>query len=118
MLKAKKLILAGDPMQLGPTIISEGNRRHQKDKGSKVKATPTASSQDVPTDGSEPPSSTDVDSEDDRVEEEAAIEKVPEKEKKKTTCILRPPRSLNKTLFDRVEDMYGYGLAHNFDPSG
>jgi len=38
VLKAKKLILAGDPMQLGPTIISEGDRRHAKNSSTKAAA--------------------------------------------------------------------------------
>lgn len=112
MLKAKKLVLAGDPMQLGPTIISEGNLRHQKNKDSKPKSA-ASSNQVAATDESETSNNTDVDSDDVVTGEEAAVEKVPEndngqkKKKKKTTCVLRPPRSLNKTLFDRVEDMYG-----------
>lgn len=113
MLKAKKLVLAGDPMQLGPTIISEGNLRHQKNKDSKPKSTASSNEATRTTDESEASNNSDVDVDsDDVTEEKPAAEKVLEndngqKKEKKTTCVLRPPRSLNKTLFDRMEDIYG-----------
>ncbi|KAL1691488.1 P-loop containing nucleoside triphosphate hydrolase protein [Schizophyllum commune] len=59
--KAKKLILAGDPMQLPPTILSID--RKAKDK-----------------------------------------------KQRNRTPILRPPRTLETTLFDRLEKMHGPGI--------
>ncbi|KIO11179.1 hypothetical protein M404DRAFT_128024 [Pisolithus tinctorius Marx 270] len=69
--KAKKLILAGDPMQLPPTILSLDKRR----KNGRAKET------------------------------KPARPKKPEKRP-----ILRPPRTLETTLFDRLEKMYGPGI--------
>ncbi|KAJ3850391.1 P-loop containing nucleoside triphosphate hydrolase protein [Lentinula lateritia] len=66
--KAKKLVLAGDPMQLPPTVLSLDKRRKQPSKGS---------SASIPR------------------------SKMP---------ILRPSRSLETTLFDRLESMYGSGI--------
>ncbi|EDR10416.1 uncharacterized protein LACBIDRAFT_319758 [Laccaria bicolor S238N-H82] len=64
--KAKKLILAGDPMQLPPTILSIGNNKKAKAKAGKSASIATNK----------------------RIE-------------------LMPPRTLETTLFDRLEKMYG-----------
>ncbi|EIW79810.1 P-loop containing nucleoside triphosphate hydrolase protein [Coniophora puteana RWD-64-598 SS2] len=68
--KAQKLILAGDPMQLPPTILS--------------------------TDKS-------------KVSKKAKDGKVADRKAKRRPG-LRPPRSLETTLFDRLERMYGPGI--------
>lgn len=134
--KARKVILAGDPMQLPPTILSI-NKHKKKTSGS---ATPTKSTSIVAdqktlreSTASEPQlpeedegtSSSGAESEvesikgDEIMAQDATIE-VPEggsqlktepaqktqKGAKKRTG-LRPPRTLETTLFDRLERMYG-----------
>ncbi|KAJ3757511.1 P-loop containing nucleoside triphosphate hydrolase protein [Lentinula raphanica] len=64
--KAKKLILAGDPMQLPPTVLSLDKRKKEKQKGISTRSTKTP--------------------------------------------VLRPPRTLETTLFERLESMYGPGI--------
>ncbi|THG99271.1 hypothetical protein EW026_g3058 [Hermanssonia centrifuga] len=126
ILKSKKLILAGDPMQLPPTILSADKR----DKSSLTKyLRPTRQSRPVAkldketppssTPASQPASETDAESGDSdgdsmtASDEEPVIEAVdsaPPTQKKKASQIsqrLRPPRSLETTLFSRLEQMYG-----------
>ncbi|KIJ28163.1 hypothetical protein M422DRAFT_61944 [Sphaerobolus stellatus SS14] len=140
ILKAKKLILAGDPMQLGPTIISEGNKRHEKSKvgakeGAKISApkpksapSPPKPSTDIPnpstadsdvdsdSDASSSGYSTDPDIQD---EGDSELPKVSESTSKSTAkptrSLLRPPKSLNTTLFDRLETMYGRKVKRMLD---
>lgn len=129
MLKAKKLILAGDPMQLGPTVISEGNLRHQKTKDLKMKTStakqeikppvlkvePQALNDKVTNSDASGTESSSVGSE---TEEDTAAKTISENKRenrRKSGCLLRPPRSLNKTLFDRLEDMYGPKIKHTLD---
>ncbi|KDQ32825.1 hypothetical protein PLEOSDRAFT_1032118 [Pleurotus ostreatus PC15] len=66
--KAKKLILAGDPMQLPPTILSIN--AHEKSKTQAAKSSGSTAS-------------------------------------KTASPVIRPPRTLETTLFDRLEKMYG-----------
>ncbi|KAJ3818720.1 P-loop containing nucleoside triphosphate hydrolase protein [Lentinula raphanica] len=73
--KAKKLILAGDPMQLPPTVLSLDKRKEDSKKG----ASTVTQSQT----------------------KQARSTKTP---------VLRPPRTLETTLFDRLESMYGPGI--------
>ncbi|KAK0498765.1 P-loop containing nucleoside triphosphate hydrolase protein [Armillaria luteobubalina] len=70
--KVKKLILAGDPMQLPPTVLSVT-------KDSKAKTNKKA--------------------------KPSATKKPPDSKKKDPS--LKPPRTLETTLFDRLEKMYG-----------
>ncbi|KAJ4496074.1 AAA domain-containing protein [Lentinula edodes] len=155
--KAKKLILAGDPMQLPPTVLSLDKRRKQQSKGasassqnsqtktgsgkSKVKpnlaknATPIRPS---PSDSRKDEENTGNGSGDDvkgemaiedskspstpdsGTEEESAGSGSDDDAKSKTVVannkprskmsILRPSRSLETTLFDRLESMYGSGI--------
>jgi DNA polymerase alpha-associated DNA helicase A len=119
--KAKKLILAGDPMQLPPTVLSNNKRdKKKKDESKPVgvpskpdqdKITPpkeeessqshvTASSQDTDQSGSES-----TDSEDDQ--DDTPETKVVSPQQKKSSIALRPPRTLETTLFERLEKMYG-----------
>ncbi|KAF5352066.1 hypothetical protein D9758_009403 [Tetrapyrgos nigripes] len=148
--KAKKLILAGDPMQLPPTILSldkDKNKKGSKDKGagskgkkdSKTKK-PAAEkakpgekkgatvNKDLPNDkdGTPPPDSEDDEdsgSESDSAEADAqespnASTSKPESKSasnKKTATVtyprpLRPPHTLETTLFDRLEKMYGSSI--------
>ncbi|KAG1859983.1 AAA domain-containing protein [Suillus tomentosus] len=133
--KAKKLILAGDPMQLPPTILSIDKHK----KNTSGTATPkknastvndqkqsresTASKPQLPEED-EGTSLSDTDSEagsvkgDEIMAQDTTVEvsegsqpnPKPEtktrKEAKKRTG-LRPPRTLETTLFDRLERMYG-----------
>lgn len=133
--KAKKLILAGDPMQLPPTILSIDKHK----KNASGTATPkknastvndqkksresTASKPQLPEED-EGTSLSDTDSEagsvkgDEIMAQDTTVEVSegsqpnlkPEtktrKDAKKRTG-LRPPRTLETTLFDRLERMYG-----------
>lgn len=134
--KARKLILAGDPMQLPPTILSI-DKHKKKTSGT---ATPKKSASTVNTqeksrestaskpqlpEEDESTSLGDADSEvesvkgDEIMAQDATIEvseggsqpnpkpeKKSQKEAKERTG-LRPPRTLETTLFDRLERMYG-----------
>jgi DNA polymerase alpha-associated DNA helicase A len=142
--KAKKLILAGDPMQLPPTILSldkhEKKRKQAKSSERTTKAglqgnkAPKPSAGDekrtVPAneDDKENPlsSSTEAgsDSESESVRGDTVLaedttvpatdgeEKSSEPSKKKPVkrSRLRPPRTLETTLFDRLERIYGPGI--------
>ncbi|KAI9064437.1 P-loop containing nucleoside triphosphate hydrolase protein [Trametes sanguinea] len=131
--KAQKLILAGDPMQLPPTIISIDKKDKKKDKGSSAsdKGKPKASSSgkgpkgasskpapaatdsaDTPPDaeGSE---STEEEEGDPEIaaDPEESLKAAPRDPRKPgSQAILRPPRTLETTLFERLEKMYGPGI--------
>ncbi|EGO26696.1 hypothetical protein SERLADRAFT_447834 [Serpula lacrymans var. lacrymans S7.9] len=144
--KAKKLILAGDPLQLPPTILSL-NKHEKKEKtapiaksqpqkqGQNKKSNSPVSSQKAvisqdketskpsvpPVNDDESSSSSNSDSESQSGEENAVDDKdevvLPKDEKQKRTpkqkqkkSGLRPPRTLEVTLFDRLEKMYGPGI--------
>lgn len=133
--KGKKLILAGDPMQLPPTILSV-DQHGKKAKGNSTtknvtppktggKKTSTVSDANPSSDDvvEEPPASETDPSSDSDADEEELSEKdrevvstpapVKEAKKKKRTPrprSLRLPRSLETTLFDRLEKMYGPGI--------
>ncbi|KAF8186355.1 P-loop containing nucleoside triphosphate hydrolase protein, partial [Pholiota molesta] len=79
--KAKKLILAGDPMQLPPTILSINGK---KEKRSDIKSKPATSKKS-------PISNLSL-------------------ENKPRVAKLVPPRTLETTLFDRLEGMYGASI--------
>ncbi|PSR75786.1 hypothetical protein PHLCEN_2v8903 [Hermanssonia centrifuga] len=126
ILKSKKLILAGDPMQLPPTILSADKRdkssltksprptRQSKPVAKLDKETPTSSTP-APEPASEPDAESGGSDGDSMIasDEEPVIEAVdsaPPTQKKKASQIsqrLRPPRSLEITLFSRLEQMYG-----------
>ncbi|KIK46042.1 hypothetical protein CY34DRAFT_464858 [Suillus luteus UH-Slu-Lm8-n1] len=134
--KARKVILAGDPMQLPPTILSI-DKQKKKTSGiatskksantaddQKTSQESTASKPQLPEED-EGTSHSDADSEvesikgDDIMAQDATIEvsqgesrpktktqrKTQKKAKKRAG--LRPPRTLETTLFDRLERMYG-----------
>ncbi|EKM78395.1 hypothetical protein AGABI1DRAFT_101114 [Agaricus bisporus var. burnettii JB137-S8] len=99
--KARKLILAGDPMQLPPTIISINQETESKTmkratqtskKGSKVAAKDPSSSPD---------------SEDKAGSPGDDMPKVNVPATRKPQPVLLPPHTLETTLFDRLEQMYG-----------
>ncbi|KAI0321507.1 P-loop containing nucleoside triphosphate hydrolase protein [Amylostereum chailletii] len=138
ILKANKLILAGDPKQLPPTILSLDKSRKEKTASkddSKPKATKLSSKvpesansskiapETVPDVKAEPEdgggstsSGGDSGTESDNPTPEKPIETVPTQEKKKPVRVkkhdpaLRPPRTLETTMFERLEKMYGPGI--------
>ncbi|KAI0088229.1 P-loop containing nucleoside triphosphate hydrolase protein [Irpex rosettiformis] len=129
--KAKKLILAGDPMQLPPTILSVDQHRKSEKKAlpSQKEQTQTAMKPPVTAKDIEPvipesenstvsdeeSSSSKSETEDEEDEEppaavKAALNKTSKPRKLKKKQGLRPPRSLETTLFERLEKMYGPGI--------
>ncbi|PPR00946.1 hypothetical protein CVT24_000253 [Panaeolus cyanescens] len=106
--KAKKLILAGDPMQLPPTVISinKDKKEPKTNKASKTKdkTKKSTNSQVVPKEQSE--DSTTDDSEAELASAAALMSMSP------TVIVpkLVPPRTLETTLFDRLEKMYGASI--------
>ncbi|KAJ7076414.1 AAA domain-containing protein [Mycena epipterygia] len=95
ILKAKKLILAGDPMQLPPTVLSVDS--HKKSDNSEQ-----SSSSDVDAEPStDKPKTPPIASS--HAQEKSAVPK-------KRVPILRSPRTLETTLFDRLEKMYGSSI--------
>ncbi|KAI0795525.1 P-loop containing nucleoside triphosphate hydrolase protein [Abortiporus biennis] len=124
--KAKKLILAGDPLQLPPTVLSNDKDKVQK-KDAKVKSattakpgkketTPPATKEDVDGGSDTPDSDADEmelelsESEDSEISTQKLEFQKPIVSIKKgpsSKPLLRPPRSLEVTLFDRLEKMYG-----------
>lgn len=131
--KAKKLILAGDPLQLPPTVLSLDRPANGQEKG-KAKTTikqvigdkarkGPAVSKDAPEETEEPSASSSSDEADEEGEGSDASsisehEKTTKPSPSKTTrkyaqkagSGLRPPRSLETTLFIRLEKMYGSGI--------
>jgi DNA polymerase alpha-associated DNA helicase A len=103
ILKAKKLILAGDPEQLPPTILSKDKKGAKK--GAK-KERATDKNPDKKSDQAE-------EDEDDEAAGDGTEPKKPEDKIAKlslnTTC-LRPPQTLETTLFHRLERLYGSGI--------
>lgn len=136
ILKAKKLILAGDPMQLPPTILSL-NKKTASASGHKAtngqKAAKKASSKRVPSekqdsgpekqettpamddstlakDDPTPPEdipAADTDADIDSDTSDNATQKTTAPTNPRT---LKPPATLETTLFDRLEKMYGAGI--------
>ncbi|KAG6899406.1 hypothetical protein C0993_010517 [Termitomyces sp. T159_Od127] len=108
--KAKKLILAGDPMQLPPTILSLPNKK-EKDafKSTTVKKYTTKNKKDETPDSA---SDSLVDDHEEKGLETERPQPSPS-ELVMTTVhrpLLRPPRTLETTLFDRLEIMYGESI--------
>ncbi|ESK98017.1 dna helicase [Moniliophthora roreri MCA 2997] len=110
-----KLILAGDPMQLPPTVLAvELQQKKKKKKEVTSKKTEKGCSEvekenEPDEDGSESEGSASEDEE--RKKLQNAATKVTGKDKKKLgTGVLCPPRTLETTLFDRLEEMWGEGI--------
>ncbi|KAH9946114.1 P-loop containing nucleoside triphosphate hydrolase protein [Epithele typhae] len=131
--KAQKLILAGDPMQLPPTIISlnqkvkdsskTANGTSQTDRSKTAKGALKASDEPpetphVPLSDLASDEEKDADQSDDEegdpaltADLEESLKAVPKDPRKVTTkAVLRPPRTLETTLFERLEKMYGPGI--------
>jgi DNA polymerase alpha-associated DNA helicase A len=123
--KAKKLVLAGDPKQLPPTVLASDRLANKKEKNAKatgkLNGAKKAEAQDGPADESEDGSSSSSD-EDEAVE---APEPVTKTKTKKTSAKqrtkdgglgqLRPPRTLETTLFERLERMHGSKIKRMLD---
>lgn len=133
--KAKKLILAGDPLQLPPTILSLDKERKKRDKkaaksakGAQTKsgsvkskankAARVAAKKEEPTTAPEGPEGGEdgeSDEEADASDEDEGEGEVDETPTAKEDMVvkprwpveLRPPHTLETTLFDRLEKMYG-----------
>ncbi|KAJ7253012.1 P-loop containing nucleoside triphosphate hydrolase protein [Mycena haematopus] len=125
ILKGKKLILAGDPMQLPPTVLSVD----KKVKKPKIAPTPKSVQRDkvppppapepkVPAEAdssnSESSSGTETETEPSEIQKSIPKDPPPKKEKpsrfKDRVPVLRPPRTLETTLFDRLEKLYGSSI--------
>ncbi|KAI0057300.1 P-loop containing nucleoside triphosphate hydrolase protein [Artomyces pyxidatus] len=146
ILKANKLILAGDPKQLPPTILSLDKSRKEKEKGTKPKDF-TAKNRDTKVSKKSPDrnsraieaklvgadgvnnSDSDSDSESNSADDDtqttagggslqlvAQSEPEPQttpkdkKPQRQEKTGLRPPRTLETTMFERLEKMYGPGI--------
>lgn len=140
--KASKLILAGDPKQLPPTILSldKSGKEKKADKkaagtktagktAAKAKVKPSDPKAEVPqskpegeddsasgsdsegssedSDGTNEPESASAAS---RKHEVTKDDKTKVKPKKARLRVLRPPRTLETTMFERLEKMYGPGI--------
>ena len=134
--KAQKLILAGDPMQLPPTIISIDKNRKEKSQGKISSESKAASAKRSSTSTPKPPgkpadevakgeddddeASADegqAGSSDDEgdpaltVDPDEPLKSTPKDPRKAgSKPVLRPPRTLETTLFERLEKMYGPGI--------
>ncbi|KAG7085660.1 hypothetical protein E1B28_003205 [Marasmius oreades] len=80
-----KLILAGDPMQLGPTVLSveKAGDKESRKKMAKVRSSEKGN------------------------EVEGSDLEIQDKTPQTATNALKPPHTLETTLFDRLEEMYG-----------
>ncbi|KAF8314019.1 P-loop containing nucleoside triphosphate hydrolase protein [Clavulina sp. PMI_390] len=123
ILKGKKLILAGDPLQLPPTIMSTDQSDKKKAKLAKpetkakpvagkgaskgAKAAPKSAPQDDPQSPADSDSDDSNDSEDGEESQKPPKGKTAASASSKPTLSLRPSKSLEVTLFDRLEKMYG-----------
>lgn len=110
IIKAKKLILAGDPQQLPPTILSK-NKKAKKVKTAKGEAKvakgDAKEAKDEATAKDEDRSGSEASDEGDETVAEASKKLAATTVKARS---LRPPRSLETTLFDRLERLYGPGI--------
>ncbi|KAK0194402.1 AAA domain-containing protein [Armillaria mellea] len=108
--KAKKLILAGDPMQLPPTVLSvtkdSKTKNNKKAKHSTTKKPDNSKSKDSQKSKLETTADSDSEETNSNPEEESPQAPVITS-KTPTMPSLRPPRTLETTLFDRLEKMYG-----------
>ncbi|KAJ6588277.1 AAA domain-containing protein [Mycena capillaripes] len=128
ILKGKKLILAGDPMQLPPTVLSVDKKNtkakpktptakpFQKDKKAEPAAIPDQKSPaDADSSDSDASSSSETETELSTDKKKPARNDAPSKKDKPSVAkirvpVLRPPRTLETTLFDRLEKMYGSSI--------
>ncbi|KAL1411388.1 hypothetical protein Q8F55_002344 [Vanrija albida] len=104
ILKAKKLILAGDPQQLPPTILAKPDNASKakkvKESNGKGGAAESVASKDdkQPKPDAAPAGAS------------ANASSAEDGQNGKQQSRLRPPRTLETTLFDRLEMLYGAGI--------
>ncbi|KAF8916657.1 AAA domain-containing protein, partial [Mucidula mucida] len=98
--KASKLILAGDPLQLPPTVLSLDKAKKEK----KAKAPAPKAKKNAPK---AKPQTEDASDSDDSASTEAEETEKPVVSAKSKSPSLIPPRTLETTIFDRLERMYG-----------
>lgn len=110
--KAKKLILAGDPMQLPPTILSIN--AHEKSKTQAAKSGGSTASKSVSKASPKPEDTNSDISDDSELSDDAEPSRTTQvasstatAKGRKASPVIRPPRTLETTLFDRLEKMYG-----------
>ncbi|KAF9494344.1 P-loop containing nucleoside triphosphate hydrolase protein [Pleurotus eryngii] len=110
--KAKKLILAGDPMQLPPTILSINT--HEKSKTQAAKSGGSTASKSVSKASPKPEDNNPDISDDSELSDDAEPSSTSQvasstaaAKGRKASPVIRPPRTLETTLFDRLEKMYG-----------
>ncbi|KAK0221000.1 P-loop containing nucleoside triphosphate hydrolase protein [Armillaria nabsnona] len=115
--KAKKLILAGDPMQLPPTVLSVTKDSKTKSNNSKAKHSASAKKKTADSKNKEgqrfqPETVADSESEETNSNSESEEPKQAPVVASKAPKIpsLKPPRTLETTLFDRLEKMYGTNI--------
>lgn len=121
--KAKKLVLAGDPKQLPPTVMSVQKREKADDKAKPLK--PKDDVKKVPPTGEEieglDGSSSSSGSEADQPVEEPQVAPPSTKKdrkanrRKRDLGVLRPPHTLETTLFERLERMHGPQIKRMLD---
>ncbi|KAL5514803.1 hypothetical protein ACEPAG_2119 [Sanghuangporus baumii] len=103
-IKGKKLILAGDPLQLPPTVLAVTHTSNASKQTRSAKA--KKSDPGIVTQAS---SKTDADDES-SVESGAESSENEEPRTKSSAKALRPPKNLSVTLFERLEKMYGTSI--------
>ncbi|KAI1795876.1 P-loop containing nucleoside triphosphate hydrolase protein [Ganoderma leucocontextum] len=126
--KARKLILAGDPMQLPPTIISTDKGKGAKKTPSSATAQPSvkAGTKKSGSAETERPKASEIEAEsgdedahsdedegdpDLTADSEERLKSKPRNPRKTgSNAVLRPPHTLETTLFERLEKMYGPGI--------
>jgi len=116
VLKVSKLILAGDPLQLPPTVISSNEKKGRTKTESTKASRPIKSTTDKAT-GRRAPVSKQAPLEkpppsDDSGSDDSSLEEGTNEASGRTTLskrfgILVPSKSLEITLFDRMERMWG-----------
>ncbi|PPQ77946.1 hypothetical protein CVT25_015421 [Psilocybe cyanescens] len=116
--KAKKLILAGDPMQLPPTVLSLDNEKKRKKKATSASTSKSIKKVVKPkgSTGAKEPSpadsiASDANSSETSESDEPIVDAVGSVSlNNKASFKLLPPKTLETTLFDRLEAMYGSGI--------
>ncbi|KAK0205341.1 AAA domain-containing protein [Desarmillaria ectypa] len=109
--KAKKLILAGDPMQLPPTVLSvtkdSKTKTNKKEKHPATKKSADSKSKDSQKSKPGIIAGSDSEGTNSNSEEEELTQAPVVASRAPKTPSLKPPRTLETTLFDRLEKMYG-----------
>lgn len=113
-----KVILAGDHLQLPPTVKGY---RHSQDKRKSAKPNKSKKQEAKPDEAASKVSSLDLNGDEnaqDNEEDEGeggSFEASRAKGREKQRVVLRPPRSLETTLFSRLLGLYGSGCKSLLD---